>query len=119
MCPAASAEDQGSALVRSAMWDPSAAVRDSAVAGQAARAAAVLGLDPGSDQESSDRGFCGKSTLCALNTRPGVRAFHPNSLLIFRDHGHGEDHVEQQVFSWNDPKVLFRPRGSPKPPAIF
>ncbi len=50
MCPVASVEDPDSALVRSAMWDPAAAVRDSVVAGQAARAWAVLGLDPESDR---------------------------------------------------------------------
>ena len=87
MCPAASAEDPDSALVRSAMWDPAAEALDSAAAGWAARAWAVLGPDPESDRGYSDWGWCGKSTLCALNTRPGMRAFHSDSLTMFHEHG--------------------------------
>jgi hypothetical protein len=51
VCPAASVEGPGSALVRSATSDPAAGALDSAAAGRAALAWGVLGLDPESDWE--------------------------------------------------------------------
>jgi hypothetical protein len=51
VCPAASVEGLGSALVRLATRDPVAGPLDSAAAGPVALAWGVLGLDPESDRE--------------------------------------------------------------------